>query len=81
MWEFISEFVIPNSSMLATDTFLAPPLTRGAGGVKSVASEKEIGIRGEGFGEGSHMRANSPTAFFQSPRLKLMPVMIENCCY
>ncbi len=38
--------VIPNSSMIATDTFLAPPLTRGAGGVKSVASETEIGIKG-----------------------------------
>jgi vancomycin resistance protein VanW len=36
--------VIPNPSMLATDTFLAPPLTRGAGGVKSVASKKEIGM-------------------------------------
>ncbi len=36
--------LIPNSSMLATDTFLALPLTRGAGGVKSVASKKEIGI-------------------------------------
>jgi CHAT domain-containing protein len=32
--------------MLATDTFLAPPLTTGAGGVKSVASQKEIGMRG-----------------------------------
>ncbi len=30
--------------MLATDTFLAPPLTRGAGGVRSVASKKKIGI-------------------------------------
>jgi len=36
--------LIPNSSMLATDTFLAPPRHRGAGGVKSVASKKEIGI-------------------------------------
>ena len=36
--------LIPISSMLATDTFLAPPLTRGAGGVKSLASKKEIGI-------------------------------------
>jgi len=36
--------LIPNSSMLATDTFLAPPLIRGAGGVKTVASKTEIGI-------------------------------------
>ena len=37
---------VPNSSRLATDTFLNPPLKRGAGGVKPVASQTEIGTRG-----------------------------------
>jgi hypothetical protein len=63
--------LIPNVSMLATDTFLAPPriqvlpdippLIRGARGVKSVASKKEIDITHSAIGEGRAGQWGSPT--------------------
>ncbi|HEY9822470.1 MAG TPA: ShlB/FhaC/HecB family hemolysin secretion/activation protein [Candidatus Sericytochromatia bacterium] len=62
--------LIPNVSMLATDTFLAPPriqvlpdippLIRGARGVKSVASKKEIDITHFPIGEGRAGQWGSP---------------------
>jgi len=62
--------LIPNVSMLAIDTFLAPPriqvlphippLIRGARGVKSVASKKEIDITHFPIGEGRAGQWGSP---------------------
>ena len=71
--ELVGEELIPNSSMLATDTFLAspgikvlpyiPPLSRGARGVKSVASQKEIGIKSEQLT--NNLIAQNPNALSQ----------------
>ena len=53
---------VPNSSRLATDTFLAPPRHRGAGGVKSVASQKEIGMRGNPEAMGNLLSVEHPNS-------------------
>jgi len=51
-----------DSSMLATDTFLTPPLTRGAGGVKPVASQTEIGTRGNPEAMGNLLSVEHPNS-------------------
>jgi len=53
---------VPNSSILATDTFLAPPRHRGAGGVKSVASQTEIGMRGNPEAMGNLLSVEYPNS-------------------
>ena len=42
--------------------FLAPPLTRGAGGVKTVASQKEIGMRGNPEAMGNLLSVEHPNS-------------------